>query len=63
MKFSNAIKLHRKSGVRQGEDGAPVQGNRLRCDHGENATEVVLVSPCRSSARFTAWARSFCWLW
>jgi hypothetical protein len=29
MKFANAIELHRKSGVRGGERGAPVQGTRL----------------------------------
>jgi hypothetical protein len=31
MKFANASKLHRKSGVRWGEHGAPVQG-RGRCE-------------------------------
>ena len=30
MKFANARKLNRKSGVRQGEHGAPVQHRRLR---------------------------------
>jgi hypothetical protein len=29
MKFANASKFHRKSGVRHGERGAPVQGTRL----------------------------------
>jgi hypothetical protein len=30
MKFANASKLDRKSGVRWGEHGAPVQNRRLR---------------------------------
>jgi hypothetical protein len=31
MKFANANKVDRKSGIRFGEPGAPVQGEGLRC--------------------------------